>query len=88
MNNRFIKWIDSIWKLLFACALVFAISFGLSLLAIWLLPAGEIVGNFLRAIAAVISALLFLAYIQPAAFAPTRGSSEIAAVSHRSSVEP
>jgi hypothetical protein len=56
------KPIDSIWRLILACVLVFAASFGLSLLAIWLLPAGEVIGNILRAIAAVISALLILAY--------------------------
>lgn len=63
MINRFLTWIDSIWKLLLACVLVFATAFGLSLVAIWLLPAGEVVGNVLRAIAAVVSALLILAFI-------------------------
>lgn len=63
MINRFLKSTDTVWKLVFACALVFAVSFALSLVAIWLLPAGEVVGNILRAIAAVISALLILAFI-------------------------
>ena len=62
MVSRFMKPIDSIWRLILACVLVFAASFGLSLLAIWLLPAGEVIGNILRGIAAVISALLILAY--------------------------
>lgn len=62
MVSRVMKPIDSIWRLILACVLVFAASFGLSLLAIWLLPAGEVIGNILRGIAAVVSALLILAY--------------------------
>jgi hypothetical protein len=60
--SRFMKPPDSIWRLIFACVLVFTASFGLSLVAIWSLPAGEVIGNILRGIAAVISALLILAY--------------------------
>ncbi|MGN7253278.1 hypothetical protein [Arthrobacter sp. SAFR-014] len=56
------KRIDSIRSLILVCVLVFAAAFGLSLLAIWLLPAGEVIGDVLRASAAVISALLVLAY--------------------------
>lgn len=63
MVNRFLTWIDSIGKLLLVCALVFAVAFGLSLIAIWLLPAGEVVGDIVRAIAAVVCALLILAFI-------------------------
>jgi FtsH-binding integral membrane protein len=62
MVGRVMKPLDSIWRLILACVLVFAASFGLSLVAIWLLPAGEVIGNILRGIAAVISALLILAY--------------------------
>lgn len=60
--SRFMKQIGSIWRLIVACVLVVAASFGLSLVAIWLLPAGEVIGNILRGIAAVICALLILAY--------------------------
>jgi hypothetical protein len=62
MVGRLMKPIGSIRSLILACVLVFAASFGLSLLVIWLLPAGEIIGNILRAIAAVVCAMLILAY--------------------------
>jgi hypothetical protein len=62
MVGRLMKRIDSIRSLILVCVLVFAAAFGLSLLAIWLLPAGEVIGNVLRTSAAVISALLILAY--------------------------
>lgn len=62
-NNKPFDRINTVPRLVLTCVAVFAVAFLLSILAIWFLPGGEIVGNVLRALAAVLCALLILGFI-------------------------
>ena len=62
-NHNLFHKINTVPKLILVCIGVFAVSFLLSVIAIWWLPGGEVVGNVLRALAAVLNALLILGFI-------------------------
>lgn len=63
MTNRPFDRINTVSRLVLACAALFLVAFALSLVAIWLVPWGEILGNVFRAAAAVMSALLILGFV-------------------------
>lgn len=63
MTNKPFDRINTVPKLILACIGIFGVAFLLSGVAIWLFSWGEVLGNVLRGIAAVLTALLILGFI-------------------------
>jgi peptidoglycan/LPS O-acetylase OafA/YrhL len=68
--------INTVPKLILTCLGIFAVAFLLSIVAIWLLPWGEVLGNVFRAVAAVLTALLILGFVHTRRSHRRKGLSE------------